>query len=136
MTQTNDQTIYLTANQVIMINAIQIEIYSPKEQIGVKEPGMLDSALNRPKQTIFGNDAYPSIHEKSAALTESLGSNNAFYNANKRTALASLIVFLNLNEYKWIMDVHKEQTFIVDIVNHKYTFSELAFLIKDYSSKN
>lgn len=96
---------------------------------------MLDSALNSKKQIIFGNDAYPSIHEESAALTVSLGSNNAFYNANKRTALASLIVFLNFNGYKWLMDVHKEQDFLVDIVNHKYTFSEMASMIKDYSSR-
>lgn len=49
---------------------MQIHLYSPKEPIGVKEPGLLDSAINRPKQSVFGNDAYPSIYEKAAALFE------------------------------------------------------------------
>ncbi|MFE0503979.1 hypothetical protein ACWF7H_07005 [Peribacillus butanolivorans] len=36
--------IYLSTNQIIAINAIQIKVYSPTEQIGVKDPGLLDSA--------------------------------------------------------------------------------------------
>lgn len=61
--------IYLSTNQIIAINAIQIKVYSPTEQIGVKDPGLLDSAVNRPRQTVFENDAYPSIHEKAAAFS-------------------------------------------------------------------
>src|SRR5690625_1489167 len=95
--------VYLTTNQVITINTMQIHTFSPQEQVGVKEPGLLDSALHRPKQTLFGNDTYPTIYEKAAALTESLAKNHTFYNANKRTALASLIIFLKLNGYTKII---------------------------------
>lgn len=131
----NEQIIHLSTNQVIAINTIQIQIYSPKEQIGVKEPGLLDSALHRPKQTIFEQDAYPSIYDKAAALTESLAKNHAFHNANKRTALASLIIFLKLNGYKWTMDDTSEQYFIVNIVNHVYEFQEMVSIIKKHSTK-
>lgn len=65
----------LSTNQIIAINAIQIKVYSPTEQIGVKDPGLLDSAVNRPRQTVFENDVYPSIHEKAAALFESISKN-------------------------------------------------------------
>lgn len=129
----NDLIIYLTTNQVITINTFQIKIYSPKEQVGVKEPGLLDSALNRPKQTVFGVDAYPTIYEKAAALVEPLSMNHTFFNANKRTALASLIIFLKLNGYKWTMDMEKEQDFLVDIVNHVYTFPKIVSLIEKHS---
>ncbi|WP_342366563.1 type II toxin-antitoxin system death-on-curing family toxin [Peribacillus sp. TH16] len=81
--------IYLSTIQIIAINAIQIKFYSPTEQIGVKDPGLLDSAVNKPRQTILENDAYPSIHKKAEALFESISKNHAFHNANKRTALAS-----------------------------------------------
>lgn len=67
-----DEIVYLTTNQVIAINTVQIRLYSPQEPVGVKDPGLLDSAINRPKQTVFGNDAYPSIYEKAAALFESI----------------------------------------------------------------
>jgi len=131
----SEQITYLSTNQTIAINTIQIQIYSPKEQIGVKEPDLLDSALQRPKQTIFKRDAYPSVYEKAAALTESLAKNHCFHNANKRTALASLIIFLKLNGYQWTMDVTSEQEFMLKIVNHIYEFPEIASTIQGHSKK-
>lgn len=126
-----DDIVYLTTNQVIAINTVQIRLYSPKEPLGVKDPGLLDSALNRPKQTVFSHDAYPSIYEKAAALFESIAKNHAFHNANKRTALASLIVFLKINQYRWTMGIQDEQDFTVDVVNHKYTFDQIVAAIQD-----
>lgn len=67
-----DEIIFLTTNQVTAINTVQIRLYSPKEPVGVKDPGLLDSAINRPKQTVFGNDAEPSIYEKAAAYLNRL----------------------------------------------------------------
>ncbi|WP_404451508.1 type II toxin-antitoxin system death-on-curing family toxin [Virgibacillus necropolis] len=57
--------------------------------------------------------------------------NHTFFYANKRTALASLIIFLKLNNYKWTMDVEEEQYFLIDIVNHVYTFTQIVSLIKE-----
>src|SRR5690625_3454461 len=114
---------------------MQIHTFSPEEHIGVREPGLLESALYRPQQTMFVKDAYPTIYEKAAVLTDSLAKNHAFHNANKRTALASLIIFLKINDYKWIMGIDEEQDFTVDVVNHKYTFQEIALMIKEYTVK-
>ncbi|HHW37665.1 MAG TPA: type II toxin-antitoxin system death-on-curing family toxin [Bacillales bacterium] len=126
---------YLTINQVITINTIQIRLYSPDEQLGVKDPNLLDSAVNRPKQSAFGKDVYPSIYEKAAELFESLAKNHAFHNANKRTALASLIVFLKINHFLWTMGIEEEQDFTVDVVNHKYTFKEIVSTIESHTER-
>jgi death-on-curing protein len=88
-----DEIVYMTANQIITINTVKIRIYSPGEPMVVKDPNLLDSAINLPKQSVFGSDAYPTIHEEAASLFESIAKNHAFHNANKRTALASLIFF-------------------------------------------
>lgn len=130
-----NEVIYLTTNQVIAINTVQIRLYSPGEQMGVKDPSLLDSAINRPKQSLFGSDAYPSLYEKAAALFESIAKNHAFHNANKRTALASLIVFLKINHYRWIMGIEEEQDFTVDVVNHKYTFKEIVTIIEKHTGR-
>lgn len=130
-----DEVVYLTTNQVIAINTVQIRLYSPQEHVGVKNPALLDSAINRPKQTLFANDDYPSIYEKAAALFESIAKNHAFYNANKRTALASLIVFLKINHYKWKMGIQEEQDFTVDVVNHRYKFEEIVATLKENTEK-
>lgn len=81
-----DEIVYLTTNQVIAINTVQIRLYSPQEPVGVKDVNLLDSAINRPNQSLIGIDAYPTIYEKAAALFESVAKNLAFHNANKRTA--------------------------------------------------
>src|SRR5690625_4836496 len=129
------KTIYLTTNQIITINTLQIHLYSPKEQKGVKDPNLLNSAINRPMQSLLGEDAYPTIYEKAAALFESIAKNHAFYNAHIRTALVSLIIFLKINGYDWTMGIEEEQNFTVDMVNHKYTFQDIVFTIKKYTIK-
>lgn len=130
-----DEVIYLTTNQIIAINTVQIKLYSPDEPLGVKDPTLLDSAINRPRQSLFGSDAYPTIYEKAAALFESIAKNHAFHNANKRTALASLIIFLKINHYRWTMGIEQEQDFTVDVVNHLYTFEEIVLAIQENTKK-
>lgn len=110
-------------------------MYSPKEPIGVKDTNMLESAVNRPKQSAFGVDAYPDIYSKAAALFESIAKNHAFHNANKRTSLASLIIFLKINHYIWTMEIEEEQNLVVDTVNHRYTFEEIVSIIESHTEK-
>lgn len=48
---------YLSVQEVIAINVAMIQRYSPGEQIGVKEPGLLESAVHRPQSSAFGEEA-------------------------------------------------------------------------------
>ena len=63
----------------------------------VRDVGLLEAALARPRATAFGDDAYPSIHGKAAALLHSLARNHALVDGNKRLALAGTIAFYGLN---------------------------------------
>lgn len=63
----------------------------------VRDYGLLESALARPVATVFGSDAYPSLHTKAAALLHSLAVNHALVDGNKRLALLAVFVFLDLN---------------------------------------
>ena len=63
----------------------------------VRDHGLLESALARPQATAFGEDAYPTIHEKAAALLHSLARNHALVDGNKRLALAGTLAFLGMN---------------------------------------
>lgn len=49
----------------------------------VRDAGLLESAAFRPQASVFGSDAYPSIHEKAGALMESLGRNHKLIDGNK-----------------------------------------------------
>jgi death-on-curing protein len=63
----------------------------------VKDPGLLDSALQRPRATVFGQDAYPGLDLKAAALLHSVAQNQALVDGNKRLALLCAHAFLTLN---------------------------------------
>lgn len=63
----------------------------------VRDHGLLESELARPRATAFGEDAYPSVHEKAAALLHSLARNNALVDGNRRLALAGMLAFLGMN---------------------------------------
>jgi death on curing protein len=127
---------YLTEQQVYFINTHQIKLYSPKEQIGIKDASLLSSAVNRPKQSVFEEDAYRNIYEKAAALFESLAKNHAFHNAYKRTAFASLYMFLRQNRYKIMVDPKEAEDFTVRMVAQKnppVSFQEIVSWIKEFT---
>jgi len=66
---------------------------------GVKDRGLLESAVGRPYQTVFGQDAYPDVTDKAVALFHSLVSNHPFHDGNKRTAVTALHHFLLANGF-------------------------------------
>jgi death on curing protein len=66
----------------------------------VRDIGLLESALGRPRATVFGSDAYPSLHLKAAALLHSLARNHALVDGNKRLAWAATAVFLGISGHR------------------------------------
>ncbi|KPM54749.1 death-on-curing protein [Frankia sp. R43] len=84
--------IYLTLRELL---------YIAERAIGsepvVRDHGLLESALARPRATVFGRDAYPTLDGKVAALLHSLARNDALVDGNKRLALAGLIAFYGVN---------------------------------------
>lgn len=65
----------------------------------VRDWGLLDAAVNRPRAVAFGQDAYPTLHEKAAALLDSLVRNHALLDGNKRLGWVATRLFLVLNGY-------------------------------------
>lgn len=64
-----------------------------------RDIGLLESAVARPMTTVFGEDAYPDLHAKTAALMHSLARNHAFVDGNKRIAWLSAGAFYWINEF-------------------------------------
>ncbi len=67
------------------------------EEVQVRDVGLLDAAWARPRSTAFGTDAYPSLHDKAAALLHSLARTQPLVDGNKRLALAATIAFHGVN---------------------------------------
>ena len=83
----------------------------------VRDLGLLESALARPRATAFGGDAYPSIHEKAAALLHSLARNHALVDGNKRLALGATIAFYGVNGMRLTSTNDQAYELIVDVAS-------------------
>lgn len=71
--------------------------------VEVRDAGLLHSALLRPRTTVAGSDAYPTLALQAAALLHSIARNHALVDGNKRLALTATIVFLGLNGRRLVL---------------------------------
>jgi death-on-curing protein len=98
----------------------------------VKDVGLLDSALARPKTTVFGEDAYPSLSLKAAALAHSIAKNHALVDGNKRTTWALMVSFLIVNGFKHNFTTEKGMNFVLDLATDKLSLENAAELIEQH----
>jgi death on curing protein len=75
----------------------------------IRDLGLLDSACHRPQASLFGQEAYPTLAGKAAALLHSVARNHALVDGNKRLALLATVVFLRINGY--ILDLTDDEAF-------------------------
>lgn len=85
----------LSKKQVLALHSDLIREFGGTE--GIRDEGLLESALAAPFQTFDGEQAYPSLQAKAARLGFGLVSNHPFVDGNKRTGAHVMLVFLALN---------------------------------------
>jgi len=96
--------------------------------IGLRDPGLLASALGRP-QTGY----YNSLSEQAAALLQSLVSNHCFVDGNKRIAVITALVFLDMNGVKVDFDPTEAEAFIIErIIKKKAELSEITTWLEQH----
>lgn len=88
--------IKLTREQIILLHAQLIRETGGTD--GIRDEGLLDSALNAPFQSFGGTDSFPSIQQKAVRLGFGLVKNHAFVDGNKRIGAHAMLVFLALNK--------------------------------------
>ena len=87
--------IRLTKSQILLLH--EQLITETGGSSGLRDEGMLDSALNDPFQTFGKEDMYPSLQQKAARLCFGLVKNHPFVDGNKRIGAHAMLVFLALN---------------------------------------
>jgi len=86
-------TLYLTVEQALRI--ARTAVGGP---IHVRDIGLLEAAVHRPRTSVLGQDAYPDLFTKAAALLHSLARNHPLVDGNKRLAWLATYVFLAKND--------------------------------------
>lgn len=92
----------------------------------VRDLGLLDSAAARPRSTAFGQDAYPTIDLKAAALLHSIARNDALIDGNKRLAWLAATVFLDLNGRRPEVTEDEAFTLVMDVAVGTIGVEEIA----------
>ena len=85
----------LTVEQIIKLHTDLVMASGGSD--GIRDMGLLESAVNAPFQSFGGYDVYPTIYEKAARLGFGLTQNHAFIDGNKRIAAHAVLTFLSLN---------------------------------------
>jgi death-on-curing protein len=101
---------------------------------GFHDIKLIESALARPAQSAFGEDAYTSLFEKAAALLDSIANNHGFRDGNKRTAMAAAIYYLSLFEIFIAITNEEYELFMLSVVNDKPTIVEISSWLERHSA--
>lgn len=122
--------VYITLDEVLAIHDDMVERYGGR--FGIRDLGLIQSAIARPQASFGGQDLYPTLIDKAAAFFHSLIFNHAFADGNKRTALTSTARFLHLNGYELEADQKELIDFPIKVENKRLSFEQIAEWIKEH----
>jgi len=122
---------YLTPAEVLLLHAWLIERTGGSG--GVRDMGLLESALARPQATFGQDELYPDLWSKAAALMHSLIRNHPFVDGNKRTALAATGIFLELNGYALTASNEAVLEFTRQVAVGEMALAEMAAWLEAHS---
>ena len=120
----------ISVSEAILIQDILIEKFGGTR--GIRDRGLLESALARPFQTFDNKDLYPTIVKKAAALIESILRNHPFVDGNKRIGYVLMRVFLLDNGFDLISSQDDKYNFVMEIASGSIDYDTICNWITDH----
>ena len=103
---------------------------------GVRDLGLVESAIARPFQTFGGEELYKNIFEKAAALGGSLIVNHPFVDGNKRTGMLAMVSLLISSGYRFTATPDNLYNFIIDIATGNISFDNIVEWLWENTAEN
>ena len=119
---------YLTPEQVLFIHSRLVAETGGSH--GVRDLGLLESAVARPKATFDGKELYPDLFMKAAALMDSLINNHPFVDGNKRTGVTAAGLFLRITDRKLSTSSKVLEAVTLRVATKDLDIAELADWLK------
>lgn len=117
-------TVYLKPAQVLFIHARLIAETGGSP--GVRDVGLLEAAVARPQATFGGEELYPDLFGKAAALMSSLILNHPFVDGNKRAGITATAMFLRLNGYALTVTNDELERFTLEVASDNPPLASIA----------
>jgi death-on-curing protein len=125
-------TTFISTQQVLYIHRAALKQYGGSA--GIRDIGLLESALARPQASFGGVDAYPDIYQKAAVLCHSLIKNHPFTDGNKRTGIICMGLFLNKNDIHLQIIPNELFDFALNVATDKLNEAQMANWLKDHTT--
>lgn len=124
---------YLTETEILAIHSLIIEETTGSH--GVRDLGLLQSAVMRPQMTVGGVDAFKDVFEKTAVYIDSIAKNHFFVDGNKRTAFTAGSRFLYVNGYNLQISEGEIVAFMLRIIEERLDIKAIAQWLREHSHK-
>jgi death-on-curing protein len=119
---------FLTLDEVLALHADQIERYGGRP--GIRDVGLLQSALGVPAATFDGRFLHEGLHEMAAAYLFHIVRNHPFIDGNKRTGLMVVLAFLGLNAHWLNADPRDVERIVLGVASGKVSKAEAAVFLQ------
>ena len=121
----------LTKRQIILLHDQLIDETGGAH--GIRDEGLLESAVLTPMQTFEGTELFPSVEEKAARLGYGLVKNHAFVDGNKRVGAHAMLVFLAVNGIRIWYTQKELSDIIVQIASGEKDYPDLLLLLRSHT---
>jgi death-on-curing protein len=125
---------FFTVEQVIEIHDAFLEDHGGLP--GIRDKGLLISAVEMPRASMFGEYLHKTIYDKAEAYLFHIVQNHPFNDGNKRTGALTTILFLEENGMKIIFSDHDYEEFVVNIAQGQKNKEQIAYFLKHGKEKN
>ena len=122
---------YLYPKQILYLHRAILE--QSGGSAGLRDEGLLESAVYRPQASFGGQDLYPDLFTKAAALGHSLVGNHPFVDGNKRVGFEAMRLMLRLNGYDIHATFEEKLRFALAIAKGEHTEQAIAEWLKQHS---
>lgn len=126
-------TKYLTVSEVISIHNHYVKMFGGS--LGIRDDGLLESAVFRCQASYGGNDLYETIFDKAAAIFHSMIFDHPFVDGNKRAAIMSAVSLLARNGYDFKVTDTEIQAFPLIVEKNRPEISEIAAWLKKHCKR-
>ncbi len=126
----NEETLrFLTLEEVKRLHARSIARYGGS--YGVREQGLLESAVSMPEQTFGGVSLHPTLGAKAAAYLFHLCQNHAFVDGNKQIGLIACEVLLRLNGFELTLTSPEAEAITLEVAQGTLSKEDLTVLVEN-----
>lgn len=123
---------FLTIEQILQLHSLVIQKTGGSD--GVRDMGRLQSAVATQQQEVFGQELYPSLYDKAAALIRAIIADHAFVDGNKRTGMLAGLTLMEVNGVRSKITEGALEDFAVQVAVEHMEVVAIAEWLQEHSS--